>query len=207
MWTGEVWPEEGPEEDEGAAAVEKHGFRGVVVEAAGAVAVGVGQNGPQLHAVEGGGLLGGDLGVADAGAGGHEVDLTGQHDGVLVAGIVVGDGTREEPRHRLQAGVRVRGDVHAAGEGDVIRAVMVDEAPGADEAALALGEGAVDGHGTWAAEGNLAGGDDLDPGAIGAVRGSGGEDLLDGETVSHGHEFTLQHMMLTCLQKAAGRPG
>src|SRR5690606_3485226 len=120
---------------------------------------------------EGGGVLGGDLRVADARARGHEVDLAGQDGGVLTAGIVVGDGALEGRRHGLQAGVRVRGDVHAAGGGDVVGAVVVDEAPRADEAALALGQGAVDGHGARAAEGNLAGGDDLDLGAVGAVRG------------------------------------
>ncbi len=45
----------------------------------------------------------------------------------------------EQPTHRLQAGVRMRRDVHPRG----YRAVVVDEAPGPDQRALPLRQGAL----------------------------------------------------------------
>src|SRR5699024_11192545 len=124
----------------------------------------------QLHAVQGGDRGGGDLRVADAGTGGHEVDLAWDHHRVVVTGIVVGDLALEEPGDGLQPGVRMGRYIHAAGDRDIIRAVVVHEAEGPDEAALTLGEGAVDGHGTWSTERYLTGGDDLDVGTALALR-------------------------------------
>lgn len=49
-------------------------------------------------------------------------------------GIAVFAGAGEDPAGGLQAGVGVRGDAHAAGDGDVVGAVVVDEAPGAHQA-------------------------------------------------------------------------
>lgn len=196
--------EQGAEEDQGLPTVEVDRLRCVVVEAAGAVAVGVGQDGPQLHAVEDGGVGGGDLGVADPGAGRHQVDLAGDDCGVVIAGIVVFDIALEQPGDGLQARVGVRGHVHAAGDGDVVGAVVVHEAPGADETALALGEGAVDRHGSGSAQGYFPGGDDLDLRAIGAVGGGGGEDLFFGVLICDGHDATLPAKMMTCQQSYRG---
>ena len=86
---------------------------------------------------------------------------TGPDDGVRAEAVAVLDLAGEQPAHRLQPGVRVRRDVHATGAGDVVRAVVVGEAPGADERALALGEGAPHGHRAGAAERDVARFEDL----------------------------------------------
>ena len=79
-----------------------------------------------------------DLGVADAVAGGHQVELAGPDHRVVAGAVAVLDLAGEQPAHRLQPGVRVRRDAHAAGVGDVVGAVVVEEAPGADQRALPL---------------------------------------------------------------------
>src|SRR5699024_5814880 len=158
-------------------AVEPHRLGHVAVEpSSGGLADGVGQHGPQLYAVEHRGVLRGDVGVADAGTGGHEVDLPGTHDSVVVTGVVVGHVSLEQPADGLQTGVRVRGDVHTAGGRDVVGTVVVDEAPGADERAPALRQGPLDGHRPGPAERYVAGGDDLHGGAagLGPVWGAAG---------------------------------
>ena len=77
--------------------------------------------------------------------------------------VSVLDLTGEQPAHRLQPGVRVRRHVHPAGDGDVVRPVVVGEAPRADERSAALGKGAADGHRAQPAERDVARGDDLEP--------------------------------------------
>src|SRR5690606_32741621 len=91
----------------------------VVLEEGLAVAVAVGHDGPQLHAVQHGRVGGGDFGVLDASARGHEVQFTGPHHGVGTSGIAVLDLAGEEPAHGLEPGVRMRRHVHAAGDRDV----------------------------------------------------------------------------------------
>ena len=63
------------------------------------------------------GRRGRDLGVADAAAGRHQVELAGAHHGLVPSAVAVLDLPREQPADRLQAGVRVRRDAHAAGLG------------------------------------------------------------------------------------------
>ena len=63
------------------------------------------------------GARGGDLGVADPAAGGHQVDLAGTHHRVVAGAVAVLDLAGEQPAHRLQPGVRVRRDAHATGVG------------------------------------------------------------------------------------------
>lgn len=122
--------------------------------------------------MEGRGVCGRDLGVADSGAGGHQVDLSGQDETGMSTGVDVFDGPGEEPAHGLEAGVRVRGYVHSARSRDIIGPVMVDEAPGADERALTLREGPAHGHRPGPAQGDAPGSDDLDgrPAALSALR-------------------------------------
>ena len=116
-------------------------------EAPGAMPLAVGQRDPQLRAVEHAvGRAGRGrhdvLAVGDAVAGGHDRrppgdDLRGRAQRVAV-GHLAGD----EPRHGLQAGMRVRCHVHrvpVTGR-DRSRAVEVDEAPRADHPALAVRE-------------------------------------------------------------------
>src|SRR5699024_783469 len=148
----------------------------------GGLADGVGQHGPQLYAVEHRGVLRGDLGVADAGTGGHEVDLPGTHERVVVTRVVVCHVSLEQPADGLQTGVRVRGDLHTAGARDVLATVVVGEAPGSDGPAPALRQAPPDGHRPGAAERSLAGGDDLQGGAagLGPVWGAAGLTLVLG---------------------------
>ena len=72
---------------------------------------------------------------------GHQVDLAGADHGVRAEAVAVLDLAGEQPADGLQPGVRVRRHVHAAGAGDVVRAVVVGEAPGADQRALPLRAG------------------------------------------------------------------
>ena len=72
------------------------------------VPVGVRQRHPQLGAVQRRGRRRRDLGVADAAAGGHQVDLAGPHHRVVAGAVAVLDLAGEEPAHGLQPGVRVR---------------------------------------------------------------------------------------------------
>src|SRR5690606_23891533 len=87
-------------------------------------------------------------------------------------GVSVFDIAGEEPADGLQAGVGMRGYVHASGGGDVVGSVVVGEAPGSDEAAAPLREGAPHGHGAGPAEGNIAGLEKFD--VVGGVDGCGG---------------------------------
>ena len=125
-----------------------------MLERAGAVAGHVGQCHPELDAVQRLGAGRRDLGVDDAAAARHEVDLAGADDGVRTTRIMVFDGALEQPRDRLQPGVGVRRHVHAAA---AFRAVVVDEAPRPDERAVAVRQGASHLEGTQPAERNLAG--------------------------------------------------
>ncbi|SIG58406.1 Uncharacterised protein [Mycobacteroides abscessus subsp. abscessus] len=156
------------------------------------VSRGLGQGQPQLDSVQGRGVVGRDLGVADPVTCGHEVDLAGEDEAGVAAGVDVLDGTIEEPAHRLQSRVRMRGDIHAAGAGDVIGAVVVDEAPRSDEGALALRQSPVDGHRPRSAQRHVAGGDDLDRGptalvAFGARQTTGSAHHLVGKGLSIAH--------------------
>src|SRR5699024_3653289 len=150
------------EEDEHLPAVEGRELGSVVFELAFLlVAGGLGQGEPELDSVEGRRALGRDLRVADSPAGGHEVDLAGQDQTGSGVRFEVLDRSGEEPADRLQSGVRMRGDVRPAGGRHVLGAVMVDEAPGANEGALPLRQGAAHLHRPGPAEGDVAGGYDL----------------------------------------------
>ncbi len=155
---------EGAEEDACLAAVHGHRVRHVVLEGRLGGAVLPGQRDPQLHPVQDRGVRGRDLRVADAVSAGHEVQLTGPHPGVGAQAVAVLDLSAEQPAHRLQSGVRVGGDVHAAGPGDVVGAIVVGEAPGADEGPGPLRQGAPHPHRARAAERHVTRGEDLDVG-------------------------------------------
>ncbi len=103
----------------------------------------------------------GDLRVADAVAAGHQVELARADQRVVAGRVAVLDLAGEQPADGLQAGVRVRGHDHAPGVVDLVGAVVVGEAPRADERALALREGTPHAHRPQAAEGDVAGGEYL----------------------------------------------
>lgn len=136
---------------------EGEGFGHEVFEGGGGVHVVAGQGDPELDAVQHGGVWRGVFGVVDAVAGGHEVEFAGADVGDGAEGVAVFDGAGEDPAGGLQAGVGVRGDAHAAGDGDVVGAVVVDEAPGADHTAVAGGQQTADGHGAQPTQGHGAG--------------------------------------------------
>lgn len=152
-------PEEHPSLPPGAG----HRVRGVVGEAGVDEAVRVRQRHPELGTVQRRGRGRRDLGVADASTGGHQVDLAGTHHRVVAGAVAVLDLAREQPAHGLQPRVRVRRDDHAAGVGDEVGPVVVDEAPRADQRAVPLRKGAAYPHGAGPAERDVARGHDLDP--------------------------------------------
>ena len=96
------------------------------------------------------------LGMADAGAGGHQVELAGAHHRVHPCAVPVLDLAAEQPADGLQPGVRMRRNVHARARSDVVRTVVVGEAPRADERSLPLWQGAADPDGPRPAKGHLA---------------------------------------------------
>src|SRR5581483_10077845 len=129
---------------------------------------------PQLGPVQRGGARGGDLGVTDPSTSRHQVELAGAYEGVVAGAVAVLDLAGEEPRDRLQPDVRVGRDAHAATDGDVVRAVVIDEAPRADQGAFARGESTPHGHRPRAAQRHVAIGDHLGAGrgrrALGDLR-------------------------------------
>ena len=151
-------PEQRAEEDPGLPPVPGRAGRGCGARRSGRTSrAPLGQRHPQLGAVQLGGAGRGDLRVADAATGGHQVDLARADQGVVAGGVPVLDLPGEQPAHRLQPGVRVRRDLHAAGVGDPVGTVVVDEAPRADQRALALRQRAAHGHRPRSAERDLPG--------------------------------------------------
>jgi len=83
--------------------------------------------------------------MADAVAAGHQVQLAGPDDRVRAHAVAVLDRAGEQPAHGLQPGVRMRRHVHAVR--DLVRPVVVGEAPRADQRPGALRQRPVHGHG------------------------------------------------------------
>ena len=73
------------------------------------------------------------LRVGDAEAGRHQRQLARTEGDVAAEGVPVVHLALEQPRHRLQPGVRVRRHLHPGAGGDVVGPVVVDEGPGPDE--------------------------------------------------------------------------
>jgi hypothetical protein len=71
--------------------------------------------------------------MADARAGRHQVEFAWADHGVHACAVPVLDLAAEQPAHRLKAGVGVWWDVHAGSLAHVVRAIVIDEAPRADE--------------------------------------------------------------------------
>jgi hypothetical protein len=122
------------EQDRGAhaGALQDRQVR-VVLEAGRGRAVLLRQRVPQLGAVQERGMRArGLLGVRDALPRRHQAELAGPDHDVAAEGVPVVHLAVEQPAHRLQADVRVRGDLHARLAGDLVRTVVVHEAPRAD---------------------------------------------------------------------------
>ena len=90
--------------------------------------------------------------MTDARAGCHQVQLAGPHHRVHAGAVAMLDLAFEEPADGLQAGVRVRRHVHAGAIADVVRPVVVGEAPRPDQGSLALRQGAAHADGARAAQ-------------------------------------------------------
>src|SRR6185436_12782133 len=71
--------------------------------------------------------------MRDAAAAGHQVHAARPRDGFISEAVVMHDLALDEPRHRLNADVRVRRDVHRLLVGERDRAVAVEEAPPPDQ--------------------------------------------------------------------------
>ena len=125
----------------------------VLLECRGPVAFSVRQGDPQLKAALQRKLLSrrragrcgkhGELGVGDAVARGHDVELARTHDHVAAHAVAVPDVAGERPGHCLQAGVRMR----QHGHGHPVRTKAVQEAPGADGGEAPLRKRPQDVHG------------------------------------------------------------
>ena len=164
---------------EGVADVDP-GELGVVREGGRPVPGGLGLGDPQLGPVVG--AVPAVLGVGDAVARGHEVELAGA-DGLLGAQAVgVEHLAREQPGDGLEADVGVGADV----EPTVGGAHVVDEAPGPDGAPGPVGEGAPH---RELADGGLPAGGDLDLGLVGRGLGVRAE-VLAAHRAAHRREPT-----------------
>ncbi len=84
------------------------------------------------------------LGVADGPAGGHQAQFTRADRLEAARGVAVQHLALVQPADGLQAHVRVRRDPHAGLVDDVVRAVVIDEAPGPDHAAAQIGQQTTD---------------------------------------------------------------
>ena len=112
-------------------------------------AAGVGQRDPELNAVQGRVVLGRRLlGVRDASPGRHQVELTRPDQLLGAQAVPVQHVPCQQPGDRLEADVRMRRHVHPGHAVDVHRAVVIDEAPGADAAAQPEGQHATHRHRT-----------------------------------------------------------
>jgi hypothetical protein len=74
--------------------------------------------------------------MGDSVPGGHQVELPGRDELMTAQAVAVLDEAVRQPGDGLQAGVRVRRHLHARAAGDVVRAEVVDEAPGPDQSPL-----------------------------------------------------------------------
>ena len=115
------------------------------------------QRHPELGAVQGGGARRRDLGVADPASGRHQVDLAGPHQGVVARRC---RGARSRP---VNSQLTVCRPVCGCGATDIppvvvdlVGAVVVDEAPGPDQRALPLRQGAAHPHRPRPAERHVA---------------------------------------------------
>ena len=120
------------------------GGGGEVVEGRIGFLVGLRQGDPGLHAVRlaAGGAFGRRraLGMGDAAAGGHPVDVAGADDLFGAEGVAVVDRAAPQEGDRGQADVRMRAHVQATAGLEHHRAEMVDEHEGADAARLQGGD-------------------------------------------------------------------
>ena len=140
---------------------------------------------PELDAVQFAGCtIGRFLGVGDAVAGSHQVELSGPDELFVAEAVAVEDFAREQPRHGLQTDVGVRADPQAGAAVDDRRANVVSEAPGPDGAPAAEGQGATDELAV-----DLCGTARCDFDARGRIRVGGfcfGGDVFDGYGATHG---------------------
>ena len=148
------------------AADRRHRQLGMVLERGRPVAGLLRLGHPELDALGAPGRRAGRrlLGVGDAAAGGHEVELAGADELLGTEAVAVQHLAVEQPRHRLQGGVRVRADVEpraapVTATAGPRRRHVVGEAPGPDRPVAPAGEGPEH---AGVADGRLAAGHDLD---------------------------------------------
>ena len=144
-------PGHGTEEDTHLPTGPDRRFRAVVLEPRVGVPRCVGQCHPQLRAMEDIGARSGELGVADPASGSHQIQFARANDGVKAGGVPVLDLAGEQPADSLQPRVGVALHPHATGVGNPVRAVVIEEAPRADEAEPTLRQGTAHVHRTRAA--------------------------------------------------------
>ena len=112
----------------------------VVVEGRGAILVLRWQGDPELRRVQACAVVQGVLGVGDAMTRGHQVDLAGADDLLVAQTVAMQHLALDQPGEGLQADVRMRADVHALAGLEPHGAGVIEEAPRANHALLAIGE-------------------------------------------------------------------
>jgi hypothetical protein len=99
------------------------------------VSVAIGQRGPELNSIQASCVVGRrSLGVGNGMTGGHHIDTTGAKNGFLPEAVIVHHFSFEQPRHRLQAHVRVGRHVHRHPLSERKRPEPIEKAPRADQA-------------------------------------------------------------------------
>src|SRR5688572_12418324 len=112
-----------------------------VLKRSSVIPVRIWQRGPQLDTVQPAGVVPRcALCMRYSVAGGHDIHATGTKDGFVAEAVIVNDLALEEPRHRLQAHVRMRRHVHWRAVFKRQRAEAIEETPGSDEPATFDGQ-------------------------------------------------------------------
>ena len=144
------------EEDPHGGACDGPRLGHVVGEVATGVTIGIGQRHPQLHPVQDSGGRGGHLGMTDARARRHEIQLAGPHHRVHPGAVAMFHLTAEQPTDSLQSGVRMRRHIHPRAAKHVVWTVVVGETPRSDQRPLPLRQRASHPDGPRSAQWHLA---------------------------------------------------
>ncbi len=155
------------------------------------------QRDPELHPVQRRRGSRRNLRVADPVTRRHQVELARSNHRVASHTVAVLDLAGEKPAHRLESGVRMRWHVHPTRHRHILRTVVVDETPSADQGPFALRQGAAHVHRARAAQRHLPGEKHLDRARVGDVDRPAHDDLC-------GIPFQVAHASIIRSQRTHG---
>ena len=118
---------------------------------------------PELDSVKDQSLRGGDLGMLNPLARGHQVQFARNHQSVSSGGVTVVDGSLKEPTHGLQSSVRMRGHDHSTRIINQVGAIVVQKTPGTNSGAIPVWQGPTNRDRPYTPEWNLPRGNNLYP--------------------------------------------